>query len=560
MSTFTKRRKEQLEQAHAARRVQDKREEFLSSVSAIETRETESTKVTAEPLGRRLATEYYAVTKSWMHKFGTVRKDSTGYFIKHSDNPDAWRMKIGDLIQDVALNTTPYWTVVANKKERVSLKPTNANPLLSGIGAGGALMTEHDIQVFTGQYEKENTARILKYLQDNKGKLRDISDVKYILKGTVPVNFGPNDAQGGWYNPNDIHSSRGGRAGLTPEEIVIEDARFLAKLGFKLSHAVLTGKVPVEMWRDFVDSPVALFRDWLKLIPHDDGVFVRTIQAWADRRELLDDSYRRDYWLNIFPAEVSARVENPSAFTLFALDAELVARSITDIAKILLSETQYDIQARCAAICMMARASSRNESEIATASRALRLFIKSGKGYWSLNEQIILFADEYILDGLDLLLTACRLPDADNRAYVYRTLGRRQHGLLLKAVYKEKDPRALRGVIDGLLENGYMPIRAVVYYIVEYLSSIVLDTKASVYQHYDAHEALTKIAQYAESRQDLNVEKAVQAFAAQAARIKGNPPRSDSYEKLHENLDWLNTTVDYMLRYLGQYNDNFITD
>lgn len=88
---------------------------------------------------RDLATAYYEETNSWMHRFADVRRDDKGFYILHEDNPDAWRMKEGDLVQDVALSQVPYWQVESNehfREKRVSLKPFGSNPFLTGIGAG----------------------------------------------------------------------------------------------------------------------------------------------------------------------------------------------------------------------------------------------------------------------------------------------------------------------------------------------------------------------------------------------------------------------------------------
>src|SRR3990167_888236 len=133
----------------------------------------------------------------WMHRFSDIRKDDQGFFILKQDNPAGNEMSPGHLLADYAINLTPYWKVTSTKDNRINLEPIGSNPFLTGIGAGGAKLNQYDFEVFTGKAEKERIERIQKLISDGKAT---IDDVKYLLDGTVPVNMGPNGAQGGWYN------------------------------------------------------------------------------------------------------------------------------------------------------------------------------------------------------------------------------------------------------------------------------------------------------------------------------------------------------------------------
>lgn len=187
----------------------------------------------------------------WMHRFSDVRKDDHGYFILKSDNPAGSKMRVGDQLADHALNMTPYWSVSSVDGDRVNLTPIGSNPLKTGVGAGGAKITKHDIDVYTGDYERKRVEKINEAI--DSGNL-DIDTIKYILLGTVPLQFGPNGSQGGWYSPTDSYSNRGGRKGMQPREIMMADAQTLKDHGIPVPVKALDGTMDPHDWGSWVEG------------------------------------------------------------------------------------------------------------------------------------------------------------------------------------------------------------------------------------------------------------------------------------------------------------------
>jgi len=205
---------------------------------------------------------------SWMHRFSDVRKDDNGFFIFKADNPAGNKIKPGDELSDQAMNRTPYWKVISIQGDKIRLAPIAPNPFATGKGAGGATLTEHDVSVFTGEHEKKRT-------QDTQVKLQDgtaaIDDVVYLLDGTVPVNMGPNGAQGGWYAVSDTRSNRGGRKGMNEKQIMLSDAQKLKAWGLSVPVAALSGKMTTEQWNDWIKGSTTHRADY---IPKDVDSYV----------------------------------------------------------------------------------------------------------------------------------------------------------------------------------------------------------------------------------------------------------------------------------------------
>lgn len=187
----------------------------------------------------------------WMHRFSDVRKDDSGFFILKSDNPAGYKIRIGDELSDYALNMTPYWRVESIKDQRISLIPINNNPFKTGTGAGGAKITKHDIDVYTGDYERKKIEQVNEAIE--KGNI-DIDSLKYLLLGTIPVQFGPNGAQGGWYNVNDTYSNRGGRQGLKPKDIMVADAKTIKEYGLPVPIKALDGTMAPYDWDQWISG------------------------------------------------------------------------------------------------------------------------------------------------------------------------------------------------------------------------------------------------------------------------------------------------------------------
>lgn len=199
----------------------------------------------------KFLSEVADVTGVWMHRFSNVRKDDRGFFILKSDNPAGKNMKRGHLLADYAINQNPYWEISSIEGERINLKPIGSNPFITGIGAGGAKITDEDIKVFTGEHEQE---RIKEIQQKVNNGTATIDDVQYILLGTCPLRFGPNGPEGGWYNCSETMSNRGGKKGMRVEDIIKADAETLKKIGLKVPLSALSGKLDPRDWNEWIEG------------------------------------------------------------------------------------------------------------------------------------------------------------------------------------------------------------------------------------------------------------------------------------------------------------------
>jgi len=168
-------------------------------------------------------------------------------------------VSVGDEIFDTNLHTikeeaSPYWRVewVEEKELRVTVVPLEGNPVMSGVGAGGHQLGDFDYLVQSGGFEGEAIDRVLSLI--SKKEYHSPSDVKYILLGTVPMRFGANGAEGGWYNANDLGASRGGMRGMTSSEVMIKDALSLSKMGFTLPNGARDGSMSPGDWNHFVNA------------------------------------------------------------------------------------------------------------------------------------------------------------------------------------------------------------------------------------------------------------------------------------------------------------------
>lgn len=205
-------------------------------------------------LGDRIF-QHYGV---WQYAFQMVKKDVTeGWYLDWFENPgsihDFNQVQIGDQVADNKLNMTPYWEVsgLDESKGRIYVTPIGQNPWVTGIGAGGKELTEHDFQVQSGEYEQSRIDSVLDVI--NKKTYIDSSDVAYMLLGTVPVHNGPNGAQGGWYSLND-HHNRGAQQGMAAKEIMMKDAATLQKLGLAVPKAALDGTLPLDAFKYVFDG------------------------------------------------------------------------------------------------------------------------------------------------------------------------------------------------------------------------------------------------------------------------------------------------------------------
>ena len=212
--------------------------------------------------------EIFDATNVWAYPFSEVKKEGNEYFIDWIENNgwiyDIQKVQPGQTVADTAINRTPYWKVtsVDAANGKIYLTPIEPNPFASGVGAGGKILDEHDFDVLSGETEKKVVNNVLDGW--NKGFVAEARDVAYLLSGTVPYNFGPNGAQGGWYNAHDTYSNRGGRKGMEAKDIVAQDAKTLQeKFGFEVPVAALEGRMSAERWNDFVSNPYSFTPKYL---------------------------------------------------------------------------------------------------------------------------------------------------------------------------------------------------------------------------------------------------------------------------------------------------------
>lgn len=225
----------------------------------------------------KFLSEVADVAGVWMHRFSNIRKDDKGFFILKSDNPAGKNMKKGHLLADYAINQTPYWEISSIEGERINLKPIGSNPFITGVGAGGAKITDKDIEVFTGQHEQERVKKIQEKVNNGTAT---IDDVKYILLGTCPLRFGPNATEGGWYSATDMMNNRGGRKGMSPEQIIKADAETLKKLGLKVPISALSGKLSPEDWKDWLSG-----KQDIEYLPKDIDKYLDFQKKMIEKRE-----------------------------------------------------------------------------------------------------------------------------------------------------------------------------------------------------------------------------------------------------------------------------------
>jgi len=551
--SFTERRHEQLESAEQAE-TRRAMEEATGRIPGPQEHEI------PDGITRELATAYYEKTSAWMHRFSDVRSDDEGFFLLHEDNSDAWRMKPGDLIQDVALNAMPYWQVTENdrfQEKRVSLKPIGPNPFSTGIGAGGAKIYPKDVKILTGEYEKERIVAIETMIES--GEYKDIGDVKYVLLGTVATNFGPNGPQGGWYHPGD-RSCRGGRRGMSPEDTVTADAQTLRDLGFAISQGAIDGEIPAEEWGRFVEGSVSMFTNWEETPPYDTEIFGRYILEDYEARGLLDDEWRKGELLkrlNLWDEAIEIwqsrdglsyqnieeirdsgghnwnlidKLKNIWRFLTFATPEE--DPSSIQNAILMLNHQQGDVQMRAVARCLMHIASADDKS-VDKCIRALHRFIRSGHGYWLVNEQIIKNAQTR--HDVELLIEAAHLPDGTNRKYAYWGLIDLRHPYVKRAVYAEDHPEALSAIASALEKHLFLPGRAETYYLMEKLVGFMHEDQGTVNRFW-ARDGLICAIRLAR-RQRLETDAAEAALKAYDKHPEQNP--SDELS----DQDWVETTV-----------------
>lgn len=483
----------------------------------------------ALPLSTKLATEFHETTSSWMHKFSDVRKDERGFYILREDNPDGWRMKSDDLIADVAMNTTPYWKVLANDQERVDLEPIGPNPLLTGVGAGGYVFRASDFKVLTGEYERERVGKIIERLES--GDPLQIFDVKYLLLGTVPLNFGPNGPQGGWYNPGDTYSNRAER-GMKSEDIVRADATTLSHMGFDIPNAAMDGEIKPDLWGQFIESPAQMFSDWLEVEPVDlDTFFARYVKApWItegrrDPDEIVDGM--KSYFKRV----------DRSRWTLFQVSGE-DEWSLAEA----LRHPQEEVQMRAVSRALMHEMSSPGPA--IGVLDDLHRFVVEAQGSLTVYDRLLEVLGNYFSaeSAVPILLAGTELENGYLRARAYSGLARQRYKRLTRFVFKEKDGEALKSLASGLLDQGYLPGRDVVEHLLVTFAHILRD--GSVYTRYYASDGIKNLLRLAH-KQGLDTTEVEEALDEYEASVRHNPDDEPTWA---DDAAWLAVTEEMMTR------------
>lgn len=396
--------------------------------------------------------EVHQETGVWMHRFSDIRKDDQGFFILKQDDPSGPLMAPGQLLADYAVNLTPYWKITSIQGDRINLEPIGNNPFLTGVGAGGAKITDLDISVFTGAYEKK---RLEYAAQKMAAGTATIDDVIYLLEGTVPTNIGPNGAQGGWYHAYDTRANRGGHKGMSDQEIMVHDAKKLVEWGFTgIPQKALNGTMAVDDWDQWVSSnsgkeetyvpkDLEAYVDFHRKMT-EKGVWRYDEPALRDLRRRHSLEHTKEHWENIIKDFVSLPHEEYQAkYPYYPKTlAELVAWAEQDINKkekelkervYLSAEEEPSEESVLKNIFHKERRVAIRNTKILinmamenpAYTKYLHDMVKLGGSDWFANEQVINFFDQ--TDDVEgLKLAADHLQDPTNLRYAYSALIRHQ--------------------------------------------------------------------------------------------------------------------------------------
>lgn len=461
-------------------------------------------------------------TGLWFHRFSDVRKDDKGFFILKQDNPAGNRMLAGQQLADFALNWTPYWLIKNIEGNRINLQPIGPNPFLTGVGAGGAKLTNLDVSVFTGDYEKKRIETVQKKINDGDAS---IDDVVYLLDGTVPVNMGPNGAQGGWYNVND-RSSRGGRKGMTPEQTMMSDAKKLVQWGFSgVPRKALDGSMSPDDWDGWMSGNGD---HGVKYVPKNLDNYIDFHRQMTQKgrwryddatleelRRRLNVEAQEQHWEKVIDdftklprSEFQAKYKHYPE-TLQGL-VELAQSSINDVKKNIEKQDVYlsegEESGKESSIVKNVfhkerRVAIRNTVKLIDLAKEDRKYvkylhdvIKLGGTDWYANEKILEFFD--LVDDIDgLKLAAETLKEPDNLRYAYGFL--MSHGeqeWVLKRINDETPFPALKTVIykyhDSMKQNEDQFMDWVIKFVEDNSLFDVIDSKTKNPKDYVArHEA-----------------------------------------------------------------------
>ncbi len=363
-------------------------------------------------------------------------------FTEQGRTSDINALQNGDMVEDSVASSVPYWRIgwVDANIGRVYVEPIEPNPFLNNVGAGGKELNEHDYEVHSGDYEKKKVDEYLDLVRS--GKYSDIRDITYLLKGTVPVNFGPNGAQGGWYNASDVRSNRGGQQNIDAKTIMMNDAKTIQqKLKLDVPPAALSGEMSPREWTDFVNGDYSLIpstalngENW-----NDPAISSNFVMNHPQPQIKLRNFDAIMNVFNPFPRQQINKIWQEEQ------DSE-VARSKSDPIEAAFKRGDFmrqDIKSQVHQLTL----------DIASLKHPTQ--DKTGfDPYYLLKEKAMSYANQF--GWSDVIDAYVNSHDEDNRAEAARILGQnKQIDKLLQMEAREKHPKALIGIIRGLREARY---------------------------------------------------------------------------------------------------------
>jgi len=191
----------------------------------------------------------------WRFPFNDVKRDPIeGYFLDASgDLAMLQSAQTGDKVADFAISDRPYWEIkfVDESSGRIWVEPIGENPFLTGVGAGGARLTDYDWKALSGEAAKEDIDRALDDVSSRC--VTEYRQLVPLLKGWVPPFMGPNGRQGGHYG-SDWSYTIGAREGLSIDAMIAADAKAIQRFGIDAPPAVLHGEIDVKSWQRFISG------------------------------------------------------------------------------------------------------------------------------------------------------------------------------------------------------------------------------------------------------------------------------------------------------------------
>lgn len=424
-------------------------------------------------------------SQSWMHRFSDVRKDEEGFFIFKNDNEAGNKMLPGQFLSDYAMNNTPYWQIVSVDGDKIRLKPIGSNPLLTGVGAGGAKLTNFDINVFTGNAEKQKVETISKKLESGEA---NIDDVIYLLEGTAPLQMGPNGSQGGWYNADDTAANRGGRKGKDPKEIMMSDAKKLSDWGFQVPKSALSGDMNTREWGDWLSGNGS--QD-INHIPKNMDNWIDYHKKMTEKGKWRYDDESLEKLRRNFSKEKTQEYHEQVLNDFNNMDKEFFKKkypqfrnlnTLSDLIDyfdreeknvekrlnsqdVYLTEGEEDTEESIIKNIFNKerRIAIRNTMKLINMAREnsdyvkyLHDMMKMSGSDWYANEKVIDFFEE-IDDEEGLKYALENLKDPTNRRYAYANLSRINPNLAADLVPEDESLEALRGLINGYINKNSPP-------------------------------------------------------------------------------------------------------